>query len=72
VSAYQEAIEAPANSVVYAVQQDDQTDERIVMGDGKVWFYNSDLLHLRKTYNIPTEDTQNPKLHYTEGFIYSN
>jgi hypothetical protein len=72
VSAYQEAIEAPANSVVYAVQQDDQIDERIVMGDGKVWFYNLDLLHLRKTYNIPTEDTQNYKLHCTEGFIYSN
>jgi hypothetical protein len=47
-------------------------DERIVMGDDKVLSYNSDLLHLRKTYNIPTEDTQNPKLHCTEGLIYSN
>jgi E3 ubiquitin-protein ligase UBR4 len=49
-SAYQGAIETPANSVGYAIQQDDQTDERIVMGDDKVLSYNSDLLQLRKAY----------------------
>jgi hypothetical protein len=47
-------------------------DERMVMVDDKVLSYNSDLLHFRKTDNIPTEDTQNPKLHCTECFIYSN
>jgi E3 ubiquitin-protein ligase UBR4 len=63
---------------VYAVQQDDQTDERIVMGDGKVLSYNSDLLHLRKAYKngsldmkIKTEypNARELKYHLSSGSI---
>ena len=77
-SAYQGAIETPANSVGYAIQQDDRTDERIVMGDDKVLSYNLDLLHLTKAYKNGSLDmkikTEYPyirelKYHLSSGSI---